>query len=156
MKPLRNHPIICSERGSSVLELALVAPLFLLLMAGAIGFGQAWRVSSAVSSAAEAGALYGLANPMDTTGMARAAAADAGYDTGRSKLQTAATWGCECTDGSSAMPSCKRKPSCASGLVSYVDVTISTVYAPPLVVPGLPSSYTLHGHSRLRSAYEAR
>ncbi len=140
------------NEGSSVLELALVTPLLLLLLAGAVDFGHAFRLGLAVSSAAEAGALYGLGNPTDTAGMTQAAAAESSLPS----LQAAAMSGCECADGSSPVPSCTSAPTCASNVVRYIDVTTTAAYTPLWAIAGLPASYTLRGHARLRAAFPGK
>ena len=44
------------RRGAAAVEFAVVAPLFLLLLAGIMEFGQAFRIEHALSSAARRGA----------------------------------------------------------------------------------------------------
>ena len=48
------------RRGVAAVELAVVAPLFLLLLAGIIEFGQAFRIQHAVSNASRRGARAGI------------------------------------------------------------------------------------------------
>jgi Flp pilus assembly protein TadG len=136
-----------NERGSSTLEMSLVAPVFLLLIVGAIDFGRAWYTSIEVTSASEAGALYGIENPSDLAGMQTATVADAPDISG---LSAVATSGCECPDGTSVTPSCGSTPSCTDNYVNYVDVTASATYNFLLPYPGLPSSMKFNTESRLR------
>jgi Flp pilus assembly protein TadG len=51
-KPGRGH----RRHGAAAVEFAVVAPLFLLLLAGIIEFGQAFRIQHSLSSAARRGA----------------------------------------------------------------------------------------------------
>ncbi|MBE7159246.1 MAG: pilus assembly protein, partial [Rhodospirillales bacterium] len=60
-----------------MVELALLLPLLLLLLVGAVDLGRAFYVAIEVSSAASAGAVYGTQNPTDTAGMQNAAALNA-------------------------------------------------------------------------------
>ena len=62
------------------MELAFVLPMLLVVFAGVVDFGRAWFLDMEVASAAEAGALYGLQNPTNTSGMIAAAALDAPAD----------------------------------------------------------------------------
>lgn len=137
-------------RGSSLVELALIASLLVLLLAGSVDLGQACYVAIELAAAANAGAQYGTRNPMNTTGMQQAAVLNAANLSG---IGTSAAWGCECSDGSSVSVSCTTTPSCSNGVVRYVNVTTSMTYKPTLVFPGLPSSLALNGHARLRTAY---
>jgi Flp pilus assembly protein TadG len=56
------------ERGSSLIELALILPVLLLMLVGSIDFGRAFFVAIEVSSAAEAGVDYGIQQAADTSG----------------------------------------------------------------------------------------
>jgi Flp pilus assembly protein TadG len=61
MRPFAIHPpTLNSRRGALLLELALVSPVFLLLVSGAVEFGQALRVSQAFAAAARHGAECGV------------------------------------------------------------------------------------------------
>jgi Flp pilus assembly protein TadG len=142
-------PILLGEEGSSVLELALVMPMLMLLFVGAMDFGQAYYVGIEVTSAAEAGTSYGVANPTDMAGMASAATLDAADVP---TMVPTASWGCECSDGTAASISCVASPSCVTNVVNYVDVKTTVTYKPMLIWPAFPSSFTIAGHSRMRVA----
>jgi Flp pilus assembly protein TadG len=141
---------IRNEDGSSIIETAMLMPLLLLLLVGAIDFGRAYFVAIEVSSSAEAGALYGTQNSSDTAGMVTAATLDAPEV---SNLTTVATYGCECSDGSSVSPSCGSLPVCTYNVVSYVEVDTSATYIPILLYPGIPSSISLTGKARMRAGH---
>jgi Flp pilus assembly protein TadG len=136
-----------NEQGSSTLEMSLIAPLLLLLVVGAIDFGRAWYMSIEVTSASEAGALYGIKNPADLAGMQSATVADASDISG---LSAVAVSGCECPDGTSVTPACSAAPSCTDNYVNYVDVTATATYNFMLSYPGFPPSLTFNSESRLR------
>lgn len=137
------------QNGAGVVELALLTPVLLVLLVGAVDMGQACYAAIEVSGAANAGAEYGTQNPTDTSGMQDAALLDASNLSG---LTATATWGCECSDGSSASVSCATTPSCSANSVRYVQVVTSMTYVPVLRFPGVPSTLTLKGSARLRVA----
>jgi len=58
-----------SERGQSLVELALSLTIILLLLAGAVDFSIAYFSFSAMQDAAQEGALYGSINPEDEEGI---------------------------------------------------------------------------------------
>ncbi len=60
------HP---SQRGQSIVEVALVLPLLALLLTGLLDFGRAFFVSVALNDAAAEGAVYAAARPTDTDGI---------------------------------------------------------------------------------------
>ena len=137
------------QSGSSLIELAMLASLFVLLLAGSVDLGQACYVAVELSGAANAGAEYGTQHPSDTSGMQAAASLNAANLTG---LSSSAAWGCECSDGTHASASCTTTPSCSATLVKYVAVTTALTYKPTLNFPGVSSSLTLKGSARLRAA----
>jgi len=58
-----------SERGQSLVEMAMSLTVIMLLLAGAVDFSIAYFSFSAMQDAAQEGALYGSINPTDTTGI---------------------------------------------------------------------------------------
>lgn len=134
--------------GASLVELALVIPLCLVLLAGAIDFGQAFYVATEVTAAAHAGAIYGVENPGDVSGMESAAKQGAVELSG---LSASATYGCECSDGSSATASCSSTPSCTYNYVNYVDVIASASYVPALRYPWIPITLKFSKEARMRT-----
>ncbi len=138
-----------NESGQALLEIALLLPVFLLLLIGVIEIGRAAYASIIVSNAAHAGALYGAQNPAtaaDNAGMIQAALND-GQDL--SGLSATAAHLCTCSTGSSA-PNCSLS-DCASGrLVEYVHVNTSVVFSPMFHFPWIPTSFNLKGQSVVR------
>ena len=112
------------ESGSSLIECALILPLFVLLLAGAVDFGRAWYLNLEVSSSAEAGALYGVQNSADITGMNQAALLDA---PDLSTLQANSTFGSECSDGTSVTQLTSSPSSCSVNSVGFLEVNTSAV-----------------------------
>jgi Flp pilus assembly protein TadG len=139
--------LLRGTEGSGLVEFALIFPVFMLLLAGAVDFGRAYYVALDLTSAAQAGALYGSQNPTDTAGMVSASQQGAAELVG---LSATATYGCECLDGSSAVASCTAPPVCASNYVNYVDVVATASYVPILALPGMPAAGTFKEEARMR------
>jgi Flp pilus assembly protein TadG len=150
------------ERGVSTVEVALMLPFLLLLLMGAVDFGQLFRMAIEVSNAARAGAQYGYQNSasqMDTPGMIAAAEDDAADVT--TWGANVASYGCMCSDGtdqsqvgsstSDSVTLCVTPPaSCTSRgtqLINYVEVQTQATYTPLFPWPGLPSTITLNGNA---------
>jgi Flp pilus assembly protein TadG len=145
----RVQALISGQRGTSIVETALVLPFLILLLAGAFDFGEAYYAATEVASAAEAGAQYGLQNVTNLTGMQTAAKLDAANVP---NLQAVATYGCECSDGSSPVASCTSSPTtCTYNIVNYVQVVTTATYKPVINYPGLPTSIPLSSTAKLRA-----
>ncbi len=140
-------PFLKEQRGSSLLECAIVLPLLILLLVGAIDFGRAYFLSIQVASAAQAGAAYGVQSFTDTAGMVTAAKLNA---PSVPSMTTVATFGCECHDASASSVSCSSNPTCPQNVVNYADVTTSATYTPMLPYPGIPASIALRSEVRMR------
>lgn len=138
---------LMGTEGGSFVELALVLPLFLLIFVPTVDIGRAIYMSIEVAAAAQAGAAYGIQNPTDVSGMQSASAAGI---SNLSSVSATATYGCECSDGTSASASCTTTPTCTYNYVNYVDVVASAPYSTTFNYPGLPSSLTISREIRLR------
>jgi Flp pilus assembly protein TadG len=142
---------IWSEEGSQLYELAMVMPVFVLLLFGAIDFGRAYYVNMEVAAAAEAGAAYGAQNPTDTSGMKAAALLNAPDISG---LTPTASYGTECSDGTKAVASPGVAPTtCSVTIVQYIEVDTTATYKPLFAFPGMPSAFTMSGKARMRTSY---
>jgi Flp pilus assembly protein TadG len=137
------------DSGNSLLEVALILPVLVLMLVAAVDFGRAYVVGIQLASATQAGVLYGMQTPTDVTGIVAAANLNASGITG---ITTAATFGCECSDGSSVVASCSRGPVCATNVLNYVDVVATATYKPMLKYPGIPASIAMRSEARIRSA----
>ncbi len=56
------------ERGAVLVEMALVVPLLLLVVAGVADLGRAYFIHAAVQEAAQEGAIYAAFHPADPMG----------------------------------------------------------------------------------------
>ena len=140
--------LLLQTEGASFVELAISLPLFLLIIVPAVDLGRAFYTSIEVASAAHAGAIYGLENPYDTGGMVSAAKSAA---SNLISVNATASYGCECSDGTSASPSCSTIPtSCTYNYVTYVDVVATAPYSTAFGYPGLSSPMNVTREVRLR------
>ena len=141
----RRFSILGTERGQSLVELALVLPILLLLMVGTIEIGRFAYYAILVSNAARAGAQYGaqsLTTSADTAGIQTAARND-----GLATLTVTPTQLCGCT--ATALGGCPAGGFCANPLV-YVEVTTSGTFASLFSYPGLPRNLTLTSTIKMR------
>lgn len=134
------------DGGVAILELALIAPLLILLTLGIVEVGLYARVGIEVGNAARAGVQYGAqttATAQDTAGITSAAQNDAHEI---ASLSVTPSYYCTCD----AVPgthyaSCASVPACATGdhQDEYVQVTATKTFAPLIQIAGLPSSLTV-------------
>lgn len=153
MKKRNEHDLLQCERGASLVELALLLPLFAVILLVAVDFGRACYLAIEIAGAARAGALYGSQHPVDTTGIT-AAAQLAAPDVPTANLSVSApSCSVECPDGTNSTPGCTTKPACASGLtyVYLVNVTVTGTYSPLLPWPGIPASMSFSSSASMRS-----
>jgi Flp pilus assembly protein TadG len=140
-----------NEEGSQLIELALVLPVFLYLLVGAVDFGRAFYIATEVTAAAEAGASYGVSSPTDISGMKATALLNASDISG---FTPTATYGSECTDGSASASLSATPPTCtSSGVVQYVEVDTKATYSPLLHIPGIPASLPISSKARMRATF---
>lgn len=145
----RHWNLAGSEEGNSLVEVALFLPLLLLLLMGVVDFGRAYYLADEVAGAAQAGAVYGMQNSSDTTGMANAAKLNAPDVSG---MTATGAWGCECSDGTHRSANCTSAPSCSVNVVYYATVTTTATYRPVIPWPGIGSSMTISRSVTMRSA----
>jgi Flp pilus assembly protein TadG len=149
MKARKHTTLAASERGSSLVEVALLMPVLLALLLAATDLGRAFYLMNEVAGAAHAGAMYGSQNPTDTADMQTVATSNAPDVSG---IGATASYGCECSDGTQSSASCGTTPSCASLTeVYYVKVKASATYTPMIPWPKFGSSFTLSDTVEMRS-----
>lgn len=138
------------ERGQALVEAAVVAPVFFLLLMGSAELARVAYMAIEVANAARAGVQYASQNEKtigDTTGITLAAQKD-GYDVNLvSGLSATASKGqYTCADGTTAVTvTAGNLPSCNSGATAIPTVTVTTTatFDPLVHIPGLPSTFTL-------------
>lgn len=148
--------LLRADHGASLVEMALLLPLFMLILFGAIDFGRACYMAIEIAGAARAGALYGSKSPSDTTGM-KTVIQDAAPDVAANLSVGTPTCSVECPDGTNLTAGCTTKPACSNGLsyVYLVNVTVTGTYSPLLPWPGIPSSISFSSSASMRSAGSA-
>jgi Flp pilus assembly protein TadG len=107
-------------RGQSLVEFALVLPLFLLLVAGVIDFGLGLNASITVTNAAREGARLGVVKPYSDQVIARARDMTAGLDA----TQLSVTAGCS---RSGALGACTLGTGTTKGTATTGDTVVVTV-----------------------------
>ena len=137
--------------GQAAAELALLATTLVLMLGVAVEMGRLGYLAMTLDDAARAGAQYGAQSYTtdgNTSGMKTAATNAA------SNIDGAKWWGssaafsasastfCECDNGT--VVTCPG--SCSSGApIIYVQVKTQANFVPFLKIPGLPSTFTIHG-----------
>lgn len=144
-----------SVRGSSTAELALILPVMIGLLLGALDYARVFYWAQAVTHASAVGAMYGaqsLTMSQDTAGMVNAATIAA---TDISGFSTAAGRSCTCWSASAgtetAMGTCTS--TCASPSVVRIYVTVSStgIFSTFINYPGIPSTITINRVARMRA-----
>lgn len=148
------------DRGQAFVELALVLPIFILLIVGIAEVGRLAYASIEVSNAARAGVAYAAQShttAQDSANIQLAATQDA-PDVTSLTATTSQSCVCEssagvlgtfgsCTAISTAAGSC---PS-PSRIVLYVTVTTTAPVNTIFHFPGIPNSVTLRGFASMRA-----
>jgi Flp pilus assembly protein TadG len=163
--------ILVSPSGQSLLEVALLTPMLLVLLLGAIEMGRYAYISILVGNAARAGAAYGARNlvlSMDAGGIQTAAENDFqnnGQNT--TSLVVSSSTSCGCDTGGS-LPTLTNLCSthsdaglavtitnCSNGgghWVVMVSVTASGTFTPIFNYPGIPNQLMVSNTATLRVA----
>jgi Flp pilus assembly protein TadG len=164
--PVGSGPgILKSPSGQSLLEVALLTPMLLALLLGAIELGRYAYISILVGNAARAGAAYGaqsLAMSIDVAGITRAADNDFqnnGQNISLLSVNPVVTsCGCDSNGTIASAPSCSTATNpnatiCASGhWVVMVSVTASGTFNSLFNYPGIPSPLIVSNTATLRVA----
>ena len=131
------------ESGQSAVELAVVLPVFLLLLVVAADFGRVFYVSTGVNNAARAGAQYGaqtVISAADIAGMKKAAQQDG------SNIPNLTATAKECTcQTSTTVTVCAASYCTNSPQATYVEVDTQASFHTIINYPAVPSAVTLSG-----------
>jgi Flp pilus assembly protein TadG len=136
------------QRGSALVELALTAPILIMLIIGVAEFGRFAYMSIEVANAARAGVQYGAQNHItasDTTGMRNAAIADAANVPG---ISATPQHSCKCLNGTAS--TCLPTDCTGSQIVEFVQVDTTATVTPMFNYPGVSRSLTLNGRAIMR------
>jgi Flp pilus assembly protein TadG len=148
-----------NEAGQSLVELALILPVFVFLILGAVEFGQLAYAAIEISDAARAGVQYGAQSPAsaaDTAGIVSAAQNDGLNVNQTYGLVVHPTAFCSCSNAPSVpvdTGACPNAPTICSAngarVLNYVKVVTSSTVAPLIHYPGF-GGFTLTGQAIMR------
>jgi Flp pilus assembly protein TadG len=146
-----HYTTIRDDIGQAFVELALVLPIFILLLVGAVEVGRLAYASIEVSNAARAGVAYGSQNhttASDTANIQVAATQDAPNIT---SLTATATQVCSCSSGTS-ITCANAGTTCVSPahIIEYVQVQTTAPVNTLFHFPGIPSTVTFRGYAIMR------
>jgi Flp pilus assembly protein TadG len=153
----RKHPAQpagqrAKQNGQSVLEIALLAPVLLLMLVGAIEIGRYAYFAIEATSAARAGVQYGaqsLTDSKDIAGIQGAALNDAPE---LQRLNITAKDLCACSNNPSQYVGCPARRCGGGHPVVFLQVN-TTAQVPSLFhYPGLPATFTASGQAIMRVA----
>ena len=138
-----------SERGTSLIEFGLTAPMLAFFLIGLVETGRYARFAIMAASAARAGVQYGAQNlttAVDNAGMIGAARQDAQNLSGFTV--TAKHF---CSNNGGALQLCVASGAPPSPTtVYYVQVQVSGTFNSLVNYPGLPSSLPVAGSAIMR------
>jgi Flp pilus assembly protein TadG len=136
---------IRNTKGQALVEVALTAPLLILLLLGAAELGQVAFAAIEVANAASAGVQYGAQTTItasDKTGIQTAASDDASNLTG---LTATSSFTCICSNGSTS--TCLPTDCSTSNIEEILTVKTQASVTPLIHLPGLPRPFTLRGQA---------
>ena len=144
--PLRPAALWRATDGVAAVEFALIAPFLILLLGGAVSFGDALRVRIAVGNAARAGAAWASLNGFDQAGIAAAARAATGLaSVGVTATQSAAT----CTNPASLQLAPANGallcPATGASPGTYASVATTVPYTFIIPLPAMPATIAISG-----------
>ncbi len=137
-----------SESGQALVELSIAISLLVLILLGAVEFGQIAYSSIEVANAAKAGVQYGAQSgytAADSTGIQNAAQGSAPNLSGMVVNSSVA---CVCSDGSAS--TCLNTDCPNSHIEETVTVTTQYALSPIVRIPQFGSSMTLRGSASQR------
>jgi TadE-like protein len=159
------------NRGSALVELAFVTPIFLTIITGTFELGRIAYYAIEVQSASRAGASYGsvnYGNAFSSNATIQQAAKDDAPDIPNLVVNSPYTYCvCETVDTTTTPPTatfsgalactdptiigCTAESSTSVQLpIDYIKVDTQATIDPLIHLPGLPLTYTLYGSTRLR------
>jgi Flp pilus assembly protein TadG len=147
--------LLRDRRGSSVIELAIAAPIFGAFIIGMVDLSRAYSAKLQLEQAAQRTIEYVQRNgyqPGDDSTLQAEAAAAAGVAT---SAVTVNKW-LECYSGTTTITKTYTGQTCSAGqsYARYISVDITKTYAPIFRVKWdmktASSIYTLHGKAGLR------
>lgn len=135
-----------SEAGGALVETAITLPLLTTLVLGAVELARVAYSSIEVTNAARAGVAYGSESggtASDTGGITFAAVNDAANVPNLSVTNISVAY--ICSDGTTATGANTDCPN--THIEETLTVNTQATLDPLIHLPGLPTSYTLHGQA---------
>jgi len=151
------------SKGAAIAELAILLPLFVVVLIGAIDLGRAYFDSLSLESAARAGAQYGVflqSNAADSTGIRAAVLRDLGYGgpdgtilgtVDSDQVKVTVNRYCNCPDGQ--IVSCDDG-TCDGEILprrTYVQVQVDRPFHTLFQYPLVPNDLVMTGNAELRA-----
>jgi Flp pilus assembly protein TadG len=136
------------RRGIAAVEFALVAPFLIATAVGLTDIGFGLYRAMQVDDAAHAGMRYALVHGYDATAISAQVAAVDGFTVAASPAPERYC-GCPSSSGV-AQASCDTFCPDGSTTGTYVSVTASATYVPPISFPLIPESFALRSTSVAR------
>ena len=125
----RRYRLGNGERGQSLVEMAIVLPLLLLILAGAVDLGRAFNNYIIVTNASREGARFASRLPLDSTGILNAT------------KQEAANSGITLTD--SQITVVPTPPPPPGGIPAGAPIRVSITYPFSTIMGGLVGAETI-------------
>jgi Flp pilus assembly protein TadG len=137
-----------NESGTSMVEFAVLAPVFVFMLVGIIEVGRYIFFAILAANAARAGVQYGAQNLTtvhDTAGIQNAALADA-----QNLSNLTASPAPYCSTGNGALLPCSIGVTPSSSVEYYVKVKVSGTFRSLLNYPGIPNNVPVSGTAIMR------
>ncbi|MFQ5784776.1 MAG: TadE/TadG family type IV pilus assembly protein [Alphaproteobacteria bacterium] len=132
-------------------ELALLIPIFVLILLGSVDYGSMIVEKMQLQNAARSGMQYALqssANIDDTEGIEEVVRLARGDEDEDEELNVSTSVFCECADGSAIV--CTATCTGNQPPRRFVDVTVDKNYQMVFSYPGFGNSTTLTGQATVR------
>lgn len=150
---LRRKQVACREEAQSLIELALLVPLFIILLLGSAEFARFAWASILAANAARAGASYGSQSAVTAKDQAAIQSVASNDSLNLGGLVATPTISCACSDGTTLPQDCSNSVSlCKSPatVFNYVTVTATATVTPLMHYPGLSGQpFTATGRSTM-------
>lgn len=169
MRTISTIRFLRDERGNNLIEFAMLLPMFMVLILGAVDFGRYYYLAMEVAGAAQAAVEYGMQDAqssvtgnMTTEGKNSAQQVTTSNAGVSSNITVTTAAGCECSDGSNYTTSgCSTATasslSCSYNLVYVVKATASASFTPIVPWHGVvwgtasPAAITISNTAEMRS-----
>jgi Flp pilus assembly pilin Flp len=133
-----------NESGNIIVELALLVPVLLMLLAGLFDFGSAGYTLTSLRSAARTGAEY-VSRTGDVAGVTTAVKSAANLDATATVIPMTF---CECLGGVAA--TCGSICADGNGAYEFISVAVRGPHKTLIPYPFLPNDLTFEGRAILR------